>query len=783
MKSYLELVPISAKIHKRQNRMTMVCIVLAVFLVTAIFSMADMEIRSQKLKAIKDFGNWHIMLKDIAAKDAELISARPDVAASSWYNTINYRLTDAYYLNEKQAVICGAEEAFVTDLLTEAVVEGTFPKTGSQVMLTDNAKKQMNIRTGDHVTLSLPRGDSMDFVVSGFMNTTALASKSDAVVAVVTVPVFESIYKAATEKELTSADLVFYVQFTEKCNIRKAIADIKTNFDLKDENISKNTALLGTMGMSDDSYVMGLYLVAGILFLLVLTAGVLMIAGSLNSNVTQRTQFFGMMRCVGASKKQVVRIVRCEALSWCKTAIPIGMLLAVVLVWVLCAALRFLTPSYFAQMPVFGVSLIGIISGVAVGILTVLIAAQSPAKKASKVSPLAAVSGNATNMQNIKKAVNTRGLRIETALGIHHAKMSRKNFVLMTGSFALSIILFLSFSAVMSFMHHAVKPLSPYAPDVSVIDSNLSNTLSKDFVTELDGRFGIKRIYGRSYKNDIPAEINRQPKTVNLISYEAYQFNWADEGSNVIEGDLLKALGDSSFVFTVFDRSNPLKPGDTVHLNGSEVTVEGVLADSPIYSPGSINLICSEETFQRLTGENGYAVIDIQLNNNATEGDVASIRDAAGNGVKVSDRRVSNREAKGLYWSAELFVYGFLSIIAMITVFNIMNSISMSVAARLGQYRIMRAVGAQSDQIIKMIAAQTLVYAVSGSVAGCVLGLVLHRCLWKLMITAHWGINWQVPLAALAVIVGLVASSCILAVRGPKKRIETMNLAARSADE
>ena len=73
----------------------------------------------------------------------------------------------------------------------------------------------------------------------------------------------------------------------------------------------------------------------------------------------------------------------------------------------------------------------------------------------------------------------------------------------------------------------------------------------------------------------------------------------------MIEGDLLKALGDSSFVFTVFERSNPLKPGDMVHLNGSEVTVEGVLADSPIYSPGSINLICSEETFQRLTGENG----------------------------------------------------------------------------------------------------------------------------------------------------------------------------------
>lgn len=45
MKSYLSLIPISAKVRRWQNRMTILCIVLAVFLVTAVFSMADMAIR------------------------------------------------------------------------------------------------------------------------------------------------------------------------------------------------------------------------------------------------------------------------------------------------------------------------------------------------------------------------------------------------------------------------------------------------------------------------------------------------------------------------------------------------------------------------------------------------------------------------------------------------------------------------------------------------------------------------------------------------------------------
>ena len=47
MKSYLSLIHISARVQRRQNRMTLLCIILAVFLVTTIFSMADMFMRME----------------------------------------------------------------------------------------------------------------------------------------------------------------------------------------------------------------------------------------------------------------------------------------------------------------------------------------------------------------------------------------------------------------------------------------------------------------------------------------------------------------------------------------------------------------------------------------------------------------------------------------------------------------------------------------------------------------------------------------------------------------
>ena len=82
MKRYLDLIPISAKIHRKQSRMSVFCIVLAVLLVTTIFGMADMFIRSQILQAQQDNGNFHIGVRDITDDEAALIAKRPGIKLS-----------------------------------------------------------------------------------------------------------------------------------------------------------------------------------------------------------------------------------------------------------------------------------------------------------------------------------------------------------------------------------------------------------------------------------------------------------------------------------------------------------------------------------------------------------------------------------------------------------------------------------------------------------------------------------------------------------------------------
>ena len=131
----------------------------------------------------------------------------------------------------------------------------------------------------------------------------------------------------------------------------------------------------------------------------------------------------------------------------CKTAVPAGCVLGIVSTWGLCSFLRGFVGDEFSSLPVFGISPVGIVCGMVLGLVTVWFAASSPARRAAKASPITAATGNTVeNAADSPCHARLFGSRAELSLGVSHATSSKKNLLLMTGSFALSILLFLSFS-------------------------------------------------------------------------------------------------------------------------------------------------------------------------------------------------------------------------------------------------------------------------------------------------------------------------------------------------
>lgn len=778
MKSYLDLVPISLKVHKRQSRMSVFCIVLAVFLVTAIFGMADMFIRSQILQARMEDGNWHVAMRDISNEEANLISVRPEITAFSWYGVLNFRGDQGYTLSGKNVGIFGTDKDFITKIQSKEIQEGAFPQNDNEALITENAKTMLGLQIGDQISVDTPDRTSLTYTISGFIKNVSKTMREDSYALCLTTKEFRSIYPGVTNGEPADYNSIFYVQFSSQCNIQNTINDIKLKFGLSDQQVSENTKLLGLLGQSGNFFMLQIYGVAAILFLMVLLAGIMMITSSLNSNVASRTEFFGMMRCIGATPKQIMRYVRKEALTWCKFAILIGISIGIVVIWILCALLRFLSPEYFMGMPIFGISLPSIIAGIVVGILTVLLAARSPAKKAAKVSALVAVSGNANSMQPVRKAANTTLLKIDTALGFHHAKASKKNFILMVGSFSLSIILFLSFSVTIDFMNHTLTPLKPWTPDISIVSTDNTCSISNDLLQQFVENPVVKQAYGRMFAYGVPITVNGEEKKVDLISYEEKQFEWSKD--YLLEGSLDTVQTENNTALIVFEQQNTIKVGDSVTLhtkNSSDIKIVGSLSSSPFnnaYDVGTI--ICSEATFRKLTGESDYTIIDLQLSKNASDADVDAIHRLVGTKVTFSDARLGNRSVKGSYYSFGLFIYGFMALIALITIFNIVNSIAMSVAARMKQYGTFRAIGLSNRQLIKMIIAEACTYAICGSICGVVVGLLLNKFLYAKLITFHWGEQWNIPFIEIIIIIVIVFLSVVLAVKGPVKQIRKLSI-------
>lgn len=779
MKHYLDLIPISAKIHRKQSRMSIFCIVLSVFLVTTIFGMADMFVRSQIIKTQAETGNWHIALRNISDEDAAIMAARPDVEAVVSYDVLNFRGDQGYTLNGTETLICGSDEGLFTKILPEIITEGNFPRNDNEAMVSVNAKEMVGLSIGDQITVVLPDRAELTFTISGFVENTANLLSNDSYGVFITTEMFRTIASGTSEDEPSENSTFYYVQFSNTGNIQNKIADLKAQFELSNEQVSENTKLLGLLGQSSDSFMGQVYISAAVLFVLVLFAGSMMITSSLNSNVAQRTEFFGLMRCVGATPKQVMRLVRKEALSWCRFAIPIGVLSGVVVIWILCFILRLLSPEYFGAMPGFSISAPSILAGIIVGLLTVLLAAQSPAKRASKVSPLAAVSGNANDLQPIRKAANTKWLKVDTSLGIHHAKSSRKNYILMVASFGLSIVLFLSFSVTITFMNHTLTPLYPWAPDVSIISSDNSCSVDRAFVDELKDNPVVDKVYGRMFAYDVPVTVNGTEKTVVLISYDEQQFEWASD--YLQSGSLETVQNELNTGLTVYDTQNMVQIGDAVTMQIGEqpvkIQITGLLSTSPFNNTGSSGIIIvSENTFRQITGEENYTIIDMQLSSSATDEDVNAIHRTYGAGFSFVDKRMDNSSTLGVYYCVWLFLYGFLALIALITIFNIINSIALSVAARTKQYGVFRAIGLSTRQLSKMVIAEASTYAVSGCVVGTLVGMICNKLLFNLLISSKWGEAWTPPFAELGIILLIVILSVVLAVYGPIQKIHQMSI-------
>ncbi|MBO4319885.1 MAG: FtsX-like permease family protein [Treponema sp.] len=202
----------------------------------------------------------------------------------------------------------------------------------------------------------------------------------------------------------------------------------------------------------------------GLFLILVMLTGYLIIYNVFQISVVTDIKFYGLLKTIGTTQKQLRRIIRTQAVVLCLVGIPVGLILGYFLG-------SKLTPAVLSTTNIGGKSLtvstspLVFIASAFFEVITVLLSVSKPGRMAGKVSPIEALRFNDAEISG-KKEKATRGARV-SQMAVANVERNRKKTAVVFASLALSLVVL-----------NAVNML------VGGFDSEkwLSSSMSTDFV-------------------------------------------------------------------------------------------------------------------------------------------------------------------------------------------------------------------------------------------------------------------------------------------------------------
>lgn len=255
---------------------------------------------------------------------------------------------------------------------------------------------------------------------------------------------------------------------------------------------SGNAMLVDFLGADYGEYgksYVSLLLVPAILFgVIILSMAIIVISNVFRVSASERVAQFGVLKCVGATKKQITESVMCESVFLSAVGIPLGILAGLLLTFAgISVANHFLNDlNALVRMMIneitlslsFVVSWKALLLSAAVCFLTVLLSAWLPAHKAAGVAAIDCIRGTG-GVKIDRKQVRTSSLverffGIEGALAAKNLKRNRRNFRSTVIALATGVTLFISLAA-LSDQASGIQAYMQPAADETVLAEYTSN--------------------------------------------------------------------------------------------------------------------------------------------------------------------------------------------------------------------------------------------------------------------------------------------------------------------
>ncbi|MGN0395276.1 MAG: ABC transporter permease [Coprococcus sp.] len=434
---------------RKRNIIAIIAIILTTLLFTALFTVSMSINSSYQTYTFRQIGGYnHGTFKDVTDEQIAAISAHSKVKATGERKLISV-LSDGVF-SKVPAEISFMEENCAKWSYAEPT-EGRLPQSGMEIAMDTNALSLLGIdrKLGAEVTLTYTVEDvnMKKYEKTDTFNLVGWWEYDD-ISPVHYINVSEE-YVDSVETEAVAAGLdPFYsdlnVMMASSVDIRGQMEQVDKDLGYSWENRNEADSARIGVNWGYTSYQLGESMDAGMilaivsLLVLVIFTGYLIIYNIFQISVTGDIRFYGLLKTIGVTPKQLRRIIRQQALFLCVIGIPVGLLLGYVIGAVLTPVVMKNT-SLGADVSTISTSPFIFVVAALFALVTVLLSCARPGRIAAKVSPVEATKYTEA-VQGKKKRRVTRGAKVYQ-MAFANLGRNKKKTILVIISLALSVVL------------------------------------------------------------------------------------------------------------------------------------------------------------------------------------------------------------------------------------------------------------------------------------------------------------------------------------------------------
>lgn len=782
------------KNNRTRTLVTIVGVVLSAAMITAVATFGTSLLNYLTNGSIAKYGGWHVEFVDVDSSFVQEHMNDKEVKSTAEFENIGYAMLDGAKSPEKPYLFISGFNDGTFDTLPVTLISGRLPENSSEVLVPSHiaVKAGVKISVGDTLTLAVGKREAEgktltqhDSYRAGDEALVSTTEKTYKVVGISDRPGFE-------EKSAPGYTLITREDPADQADSFSLFVTLKNPYKVKayanaiagTGEYVQNDDVLRFMGISDNKlFNTLLYSVGGVLIAIIMIGSIFLIYNSFNISLNERTHQFGILMSVGATAKQLRNSVLFEGICISAIGIPIGVLIGIGSIELVLpiVASNFSTIINSTVPLALSVSAPALVVAAAVSLVTILISAYIPAKKAA-ATPVMDCIRQTNEVKTESKAVKTSKLAqriygLEGTLALKNFRRNKKRYRSIVLSLSLSVVLFVSGSAFGTTLKQLTKAYAVeadgdilfYTQDMEenklfqlhdrlkTADGVYKSTYQANLTypcTTSDLPSDFLNIYRESVGDESTGETLELPLDVQFIEDKIYydfieglglptaEYTGQDAKVLMVAMDTIEHITyftNSSMDFTLTSASG--EQAQTIHATFVDsYPLDTLPKDS---APNYLFLMVAPWQLKAQFDVLGVpAKFGLSFWSENPAQSMAQIQSTITEADATSDYTLLNVSTaldlfRSITFVVDVFTYVFIIMLSLIAVANVFNTISTNIRLRRRELAMLRSAGMSDHDFNKMMNFECVFYGMRTLLFGAPIAGILSWLIYKVVVFAE----------------------------------------------